>query len=243
MGFKLGLQGLLLGPRECNVVLLNHVLNTQSTRGMFGAVTSFKHTWALSLVLLGRKDGDIEAIKTTYHTRYGDTLLDRIKDVFRRDTLLGNLYMNVLECTPRPGVSEVPEALKKATQADIDKDADALFTATVGAVEAERFAWIFTTSTSARLREVAEVFGKKQGTSLAGVVERKLKKTEALKEELMYILRGLDDRPKRDAELLEATMKGFGMYFPWEAGVMKADGRDRYEGYAACIPRARGGVG
>ncbi|KAF8540832.1 hypothetical protein BDD12DRAFT_554363 [Trichophaea hybrida] len=172
--------------------------------------TSFKYTWMLSLALLGRKDGDIEAIKDSYKRMFGDTLLPFLKEALKKETLLANLFMNALENHSFPGLSEVPEANKKALEDEINKEADDLFTATVGNVEGNKFAWVFTTSSQERLKDIMAAFNTRHKQSLASVVEKKLKKTEAFRDELLYILRGVEDRPKRDAELLENTMKGIG---------------------------------
>lgn len=204
---KLGIHGLLLGPRDLDAFLLNRAL---AEKVKFGS--SFKYTWMLSLALLGRLDGDVDAIKEAYRRMYGDTLLPSLKEALKKEPLLANLYMNALENLANPGLSEVPELQRPALQEQINREADELFTATVGNVEGNRFSWIFTTSSAERLRDISAAFEKKQSQPLASVVEKKLKKTEAFRDELLYILRGLDDRAKRDAELLENTMKGFGRY-------------------------------
>jgi hypothetical protein len=164
----------------------------------------------LELALLGRKDGDINAIKESYRRQFGDKLLPLLKEALKKETLLANLFMNALETHSYPGLSEVPDLNKQALQDQINKDADDLFTATVGNVEGNKFAWIFTTSSQERLKDIAAAFSTRHKQPLASVVEKKLKKTEAFRDELLYILRGVENRPERDAELLENTMKGFG---------------------------------
>lgn len=203
---KIGIHGLLLGPRDFDAFLLHRALVEKAKSG-----SPSKHSWMLSLALLGRRDGDVEAVKEAYRQRHGDTLLPALKEALKKEPLLANLYMNALENLGNPGLSEVPEPQRPALQDQINREADELFTATVGNIEGDRFSWIFTTSTAERLRDISAAFKKKQNQSLASVVEKKLKKTETFRDELLYILRGLDNRAKRDAELLESTMKGFGM--------------------------------
>jgi len=211
---KIGVIGLLMGPKDFDAFMLHYALSDNGKPKPKSKLNfTFKDTWILSLVLLDRKSGDIEAIKDSYRRRYGDNLLHLIKEALRKEPLLGNLYMNVLENRVNPGVSEVDDpAAKNALQTAIDKDADELFTATVGTIEGNKFAWIFTTSSRQRLKEVAEAYKKRQGVALLEAVTKKLKKLDEFKDELSYILMGLDDdlRAKRDAQLLENTMKGFG---------------------------------
>lgn len=205
---KAGINGLLLGPRDFDVFLLHRALAEKAKSS-----SPSKYTWMLSLALLGRLDGDVEAVKEAYRQRHGDTLLPVLKEALRKDPLLANLYMNALENRGNPGLSEVPEPLRPALQDQINREADELFTATVGNIEGDRFSWIFTSSTAERLRNISAAFGKRQNQSLISVVEKKLKKTDIFRDELLYILRGLDNRAKRDADLLENTMKGFGMCY------------------------------
>jgi len=214
---KIGVLGLLMGPKDFDAYMLHYALSDGSGSGSKTKLSStFKYTWILSLVLLNRTSGDIEAIKDSYRRRYGDTLLHSLKEALRKEPLLANLYMNVLENHAFPGVSSAAvagdPAAKAALQTAIDKEADELFTATVGTVEGNRFAWLFTSSSPERLRDIALAYHVKQGVTLLETVNKKLKKLEAFKEVLVYILAGLDEdsRAKRDAELLENTMKGFG---------------------------------
>lgn len=207
---KDALNGLLWGPRDFDAFLLHHALSSPATSKFSSA---FKYIWILSLVLLNRRDGDIDAIQNSFRRMYGDTLLTRLREALRKDDLFQTLFTTVLENRCDPGLSEVLEPERPALQTAIDKEADELFTATVGSVEPAKFAWIFAKASSVRLADVATAYNVKRGHTLVSAVEKKLKKTEAFRDELLYMLRGVagdQEVANRDAELLENTMKGFG---------------------------------
>ena len=207
---KDAIHGLLMGPRDFDAFMLHRALSAPSPTAKFS--NTFKYTWMLSLVLLGRKNGDLEAIKAVYRNLYGETLFPKLKEALRKEDLLHTLYFSVLSEVQQCGSEEVPEAERASATLAVERDADELFTATVGAVEGDVFSRIFARSTTLRLREIATKYAEKRGVTLTSTIEKKLKKQEAFRDELLYVLRGLEDQevPRRDAELLENTMKGLG---------------------------------
>lgn len=206
---KDGVQGLLLGPRDLDAWLIRRGLD--SVEGKFSSRTTIN--WMLSLALLGRKDGDVESIRYAFERMYGsDKLLPALRDAFKKDRALGHLFENVFEGICNPGLSEVSddEAQKCVVEAAINKEVDELFAATVGAVEPEKFAWIFGTSSAARLKNIMDAYDRKYNQRLKTTVKKKMKKYGTIRDGLLYILQGIEDEPRRDAKLLENTMKGLG---------------------------------
>jgi annexin A7/11 len=206
---KLCIHGMLLGPRDLDVYLLHYALTNPSSK-FFGS--SFPRAWMLSLVLLDRKDGDIEAITARYRELHNDDVLKPLKKALKgkNNEPLGTLYMNALENRRNPGTSEVPEAMKLDTQKDIERQAGELYSSGVGEFEPNTASWIFATSTPERLKEIMAAFNKERGQSLIAFIKEKGKKKEGVRDQLLYILEGIENRAKRDAELLEDSMKGIG---------------------------------
>lgn len=126
-----------------------------------------------------------------------------------------HLFQNVLEMQQKPGLTEVGPEQKAAVEAEIEKDVTALITALTGKAEGNQFALVFTTSTPARLRDVVARVEQARKVKLEKEIEKKFK--DPFEDNLQYILAGARDRGKdekerarRDARLIEGTMKGLG---------------------------------
>lgn len=187
--FKDAIRAVVLGPLEFDVWLLN-----RATEG-FG-----KNEIFLSMVLLSRKNGDIEAIKGAYLRKYGKHLVDVI-----RKELSGqfeDLFMNALEA--RRADENVP-----VNDAQVESDANELYTAMVGKSEGNKVSEILVTRSDAMLRKIISKYdGMPHGKPLEKMIEKKF--GGSLKTALLYILHCAKDRALMEARALELTMKGMG---------------------------------
>ncbi|TGZ77902.1 Annexin [Ascodesmis nigricans] len=211
---RLGLLALLLGPLDFDVFLLHQCLTNREV---------FKNPWQLQLILLDRLPGDIHAIKTLYAKEFGISALgsdlrDAMKSAAKQSDPIVHLYQNVLDCTQRPGLTEVDDEFTEVVEQGIFQDVSKLRVALAGNSEGNVFAHIFTTSSPERLQVVLTRFIKEQklGTERQLFKTLKSKFSSPFAEALIYIAKGAMDngdghmRASRDADLLEKTMKGMG---------------------------------
>lgn len=125
-----------------------------------------------------------------------------------------HLFQNILEMQQKPGLTEVGPERKAEIEAGIEQDVTTLLTALTGKAEGNQFALIFTTSTPRRLRDIAARVEAARKIKLEKEIEKKFK--DPFEDSLQYILAGARDegdgkeRAKRDARLIEGTMKGLG---------------------------------
>ncbi|KAL7272759.1 hypothetical protein RUND412_004417 [Rhizina undulata] len=187
--FKDGLRAVLYGPLYFDAWLLNRAMEGFGTK-----------TYYLNLVLLGRKNGDIEAIKDAYHLKYKRHLVADLRKELSGD--VEALFMNALDC--RRWAEDAP-----IDDAAVQNDIMALCEAMVGKPEANMVSEILVTRSDKMLERIISGYGKAfPGKPLEEVIKKKFKGN--MQESLQYILQGVDNRALRDARLLEGTMKGLG---------------------------------
>lgn len=187
--FKDAIRAVVLGPLEFDVWLLN-----RATEG-FG-----KNELFLSMVLLGRKNGDIEAIKDAYFRKYQKHLIDVLRKELSGQ--LEALYMDALEA--RRADESMP-----VNDGQAELDANELYTAMVGKSEGNKVSEILVTRSDAMIRKIVSRYdGMSHGKSLEKMIEKKF--GGGMRTALLYILHGAKDKAMREARALEATMKGMG---------------------------------
>ncbi|KAL0639823.1 hypothetical protein Q9L58_001139 [Maublancomyces gigas] len=187
--FRDAIRAVVLGPLEFDVWLLNRATEGFGTNELF-----------LSMVLLGRKNGDIEAIRDAYFRKYGKHLIDVIKKELSGP--LEALYMDALEA--RRADESVP-----VSDSQVELDANELYTAMVGKSEGNKVSEILVTRSDAMIRKITSKYdGMSHGKSLEKMIEKKF--GGGMKTALLYILHGANNRASREAKALEATMKGMG---------------------------------
>lgn len=243
---SLGIKALLRGPLEFDAHLLCSAfaaINSSGIKkvgktalGLMQRSDERDEFWKLQMVLLDRKNGDIEAIKYAYSQipPDGKTRTNLIDNSERRD-LLGDLtsalakhqakepslvslfqgivdsqYVRVL------GTSEVTnEQERPQVEAAIKADISNLLVALTGKPNGNAFVDVYLKSSRARFEEVIEGV-RKSKPKLEEEIKSKFKTTEKrFYEQLQYILKSFssNQRARRDAELLWATMEGKGQYF------------------------------
>lgn len=187
--FRDAVRAVVLGPLEFDVWLLNRAIEGFGTNEIF-----------LSMVLLGRKNGDIEAIKAAYFRKYAKHLIEVIRKELSGQ--LEALYMDALEARRADESTPVSD-----DQAELD--ANELYTAMVGKSEGNKVSEILVTRSDAMIRKIVSKYdGMSHGKSLEKMIEKKF--GGGMRTALLYILHGANDRASREAKALEATMKGMG---------------------------------
>lgn len=187
--FKDAIRPVVLGPLEFDVWLLNRAVGGFGTNDLF-----------LTMVLLSRKNGDIEAIKEAYFKKYQKHLIEVI-----RKGLSGPfeaLFMNALEARRADESTPINDA-------QVELDAKELYTAMVGKSEGNKVSEILVTRSDAMIRKIVSQYdGMAHGKSLEKMIDKKF--GGGMKTALLYIISGAKDRVLREVRALEGTMKGIG---------------------------------
>jgi annexin A7/11 len=187
--FRDAVRAVVLGPLDFDVWLLH--------RAMDGVGTNVTY---LNLVLLGRKNGDIDAIKAAYYRRYKKHLVEEIRKELSGE--VEALFTDALEAR------RVDESVP-INDAQIDLDVKDLYTAMVGKSEGNRVSEILVTRSDAQIRKIIQIYESRyKGKTLDEVVKKKFK--GHMEEALIYIINGAKNKALRDAKLVEKTMKGLG---------------------------------
>lgn len=155
----------------------------------------------LTEALSGKKNAEIETIKKAYRAKYFVPLQEDLKGDLSGKT--EKLFLMAIEgqrqedwIQPDPNmVTRDVDLLHMATEARLGTDEIQVFT-------------VFTRSNEAHLRAVAYAYQQAHRKSLAEVIKKEFSGHQ--EDALLYILEGAIDKPRRDAELLEEAMKGFG---------------------------------
>jgi annexin A7/11 len=174
---------------------------------------SFSRVNLLSLVLLDRKDGDLEVIINRYRETTGEDLLSKLQQTLTNHPALLKLYSSALQNRRDPGLSEVPEASRLHVQQQIDKAVQDIYSAGVGTFDPNIPSAILACSSEERIRDIMKAFQNSKHTKgLKHFFEEKGKKQSDVVDQLVYILDGVEDRAMRDAIALEKSMAGAGTY-------------------------------
>jgi annexin A7/11 len=179
-----------LGPDESEVFWAHKAMDGLGTNEIL-----------LSEALLGKRNWQMANIKKAYFSRYGRQLEDDLKgDLSGKTERL--FLMAIEECRQEDWIQ--PDLNR------VEQDIDLLWKAGEGKIGTDEitFAQIFTRSNDAHLRALATSYERKYGTSLKKIISKEF--SGHLKQALTYILEGALDKPGRDAQLLEDSMKGLG---------------------------------
>jgi annexin A7/11 len=185
------LRAILLGPLMFDVWLMKRSIDSATIREEF-----------IYLVLLGRKNGDIEAIKALYQQKYQKSLTAVIK---KELSLFGDVRMLVLNALEARRMDDDPRAV---TDDMVKNDVRELHVAISGKAEGHTIAEIMATRSDAALFRIIKEYEATHGKDLLKTLKSKL--SGGMENAVMYILEGAQDRALRDARLLEGTMKGLG---------------------------------
>jgi len=188
--FREGLAAIIRGPLLQDCHLLYNAMDGLGTKESL-----------LNEVLLGRSNADIRAIKTTYEKRYRRRLVDDIKGDLSADT--ERHFLMVLEANRNEDSAPViPQ--------EVDRDVATLWGATEAIRGKQRLTVceIFTKRNDNQLRAIAHTYQQKHGKPLEWVIKKEF--MGHMEDALLYQLRTAMDKAMRDANLLEASMKGFG---------------------------------
>ncbi|KAK6354798.1 hypothetical protein TWF696_003931 [Orbilia brochopaga] len=185
-----GLCALARGPLNFYVFLVERATKGLGTKEFY-----------LDLALLGRSNADMNALKTAFKAKFGRTLESTVAD-------------DLSGCEKRM-FEMVTSATRTEDSAGVNPQH---VTAEVKSLHAATEGRIGTDET-----EVSRIFIKNNDATLAAIakeyertyhmpVETLIKKEFSGHQEdaLLYMLRGVLDKAKRDAELIEGTMKGLG---------------------------------
>lgn len=155
----------------------------------------------LDLALLGRSNADINAIKTAFRAKYSRKLESVISDdLSGTERRMFEMVMSASRTEESAGVNPTNvtaevKALHAATEAKVGTDE----------TEVSR---IFIKSNDATILAIATEYEKTYHQSVESLINSEFSGHQ--KEALLYILKGVQDKAKRDAELIEGTMKGIG---------------------------------
>ncbi|KAL2001579.1 hypothetical protein VTN02DRAFT_1558 [Thermoascus thermophilus] len=161
--------------------------------------------WVLTEVLLGRSNADLDAIKEAYAQRYGGHSLPRdVRDDLSFKT--AELFAMVLEGRRRE--ESVP-----VDPQSVEADARTIHDAPAGGVLGKKkdttaVCHIFARSSNAELRAIDATFAARFGRPLETHLEKHF--SGHMKQALVHMLRSAVDPARRDALLLEESMKGAG---------------------------------
>ncbi|KAI9767905.1 MAG: hypothetical protein M1840_005398 [Geoglossum simile] len=185
--FQHGLLAIVCGPLGQDV---------QNVRKAISGLTADQAV--LNDVLLSRSDADLKAIKAEYLKIFGSPLEH---DVTKR--LSGDVKM-MFEMVLKAEESVVPAGVQ------VDANIVELYDAGQGRMGTDErsFCAVITRKSDAQLRNISKAYQKKYMTPLDEIVDEEF--SLRLKSALHHIVRGANDRPMRDARLLDDAIAGFG---------------------------------
>ncbi|KAF3200482.1 hypothetical protein TWF679_000783 [Orbilia oligospora] len=185
-----GLCALVRGPLNFYVWLVD-----RATKGM-GTKETF-----LDLALLGRSNADINAIKKAFQAKYSRKLESVVSDD------LSGAEQRMFEMVISATRTEEAAGVNPTTVTAEVKALHAATEARMGTNETE-VSRIFIKSNDATILAIATEYERTYHQPVESLIKSEFSGHQ--KEALLYILRGVQDKAKRDAELIEGTMKGLG---------------------------------
>jgi len=177
-----------MGPLESNVYFAHRAVDGAGTNeGM------------LTEAVIGRGPADLAAMKQAFHARYRKNLETEIR---------GDLSMKTEELFMMALSGRRVEEWVQPVPHQIQTEVSALYSAIKRRTGSdETVSRVLTAANDAQLRAIAYEYSKLHGDLV------KMLKSEFsghMKDVFVYLVEGALDKPKRDAELLEASMKGIG---------------------------------
>lgn len=188
--FGYGIVQLASGPLMADVQMLYDAMK--------GAGTKEK---VLNDVLLGRSNADVNAIKNRYGQTFGRDLVAAVKDELSFKT---KRHFEIVLSAQR-----VEDSIQPA-QADIDRDVDALYSATEGKLGTDemRVCSILSTRNDEQIKAIAYAYRLRYARDLDTVIRKEFR--GHMEEALLFQLNRALDKYKHQADLIEEAMKGAG---------------------------------
>ncbi|ROV87742.1 hypothetical protein VMCG_10590 [Cytospora schulzeri] len=188
--FGYGIVQLARGPLMADVHMLYEAMK--------GAGTKEK---VLNDVLLGRSNADITAIKIEYKKAFDKDLIAAVKDELSLKT---ERHFDIVLSAQRVEDSVLP------VQADIDRDVDALYSATEGKLGTDeiRVCSILSTRNDEQIRAIAYTYKRRYARDLDTVIRKEFR--GHMEEALLFQLNRALDKYMHQAKLIEEPMKGAG---------------------------------
>lgn len=188
--FQKGLVQLARGPLMTDVHLLYEAMSGMGTKEAM-----------LNDVLLGRSNADINAIKSAYRKTFHKDLVAAIKDDLSLKT---ERHFEIVLSAQRA------EDSAPVLKADIDRDVDALYSATEGKVGTDemRVCSILSTRNDNQIQTIAREYKLRYARDLEDVIRKEFR--GHMEEVLIFQLRRGVDRNGHQAQLLQETMAGAG---------------------------------
>lgn len=188
--FRQGLLAIIDGPLEHDASVVRDSVQGAGTK-----------EWALNDVLLARSNADLEAIKAAYQHLFNRSLSRDVEDdlSFKTQTL----FRGVLSATRHePWYTPSPQ--------DADAEARTIHDSTSARVinDAAEVCSIFSRASDNELRAINHAYKSRYHKDLDKLLEKSF--SGHMKNALIWILHSATDPAMRDAEALEACMKGAG---------------------------------
>ncbi|KAK6349118.1 hypothetical protein TWF730_009875 [Orbilia blumenaviensis] len=185
-----GLCALVRGPLNFYVWLVD-----RATKGI-GTKETF-----LDLALLGRSNADMNAIKNAFKAKYSRKMESVVSDdLSGSEQRMFEMVISATRTEEGAGVNPT----------NVTAEVKALHNATEGRMGTDEteVSRIFVKSNDATILAIATEYERTYHVSVESLIKSEFSGHQ--KEALLYILRGVQDKAKRDAELIEGTMKGIG---------------------------------
>ncbi|KUI69071.1 Annexin A11 [Cytospora mali] len=188
--FEYGLVQLARGPLLADVHLLFDSMSGMGTKEK-----------VLNDVLLGRSNADMNAIKSAYRHTFHKDLIAAVKDDLSLKT---ERHFEIVLSAQRA------EDSAPLISADIDRDVDALYSATEGKVGTDemRVCSILSVRNDNQIRAIAHAYKLRYARDLETVIRKEFR--GHMEEALIFQLKRAMDKDAHQAELLEAAMAGAG---------------------------------
>lgn len=188
--FEYGLVQLARGPLLADVHLLYDAMSGPGTKER-----------ALNDVLLGRSNADINAIKAAYRQTFKRDLVAAVKDDLSLKT---ERHFEIVLSAQRA------EDSAPVVKPDIDRDVDAIYSATEGKLGTDemRVCSILSTRNDNQIRAIAHEYKLKYARDLETVIRKEF--SGHMADALLFQLRRGIDKYMHQAILLEDAMAGAG---------------------------------
>lgn len=188
--FEYGLVALARGPLMADVHLLHDAMSGPGTKER-----------ALNDVLLGRSNADINAIKAAYRQTFKRDLVAAVKDDLSMKT---ERHFEIVLSAQRA------EDSAPVVKPDVDRDVDAIYSATEGKLGTDemRVCSILSTRNDNQIRAIAHEYRLKYARDLETVIRKEF--SGHMEDALLFQLRRGMDRYMHQAILLEDAMAGAG---------------------------------
>ncbi|KAK0206921.1 hypothetical protein DFS33DRAFT_1257596, partial [Desarmillaria ectypa] len=195
--FRMALHGLALGPLGCDVWLAHLAIDGAGTNETL-----------LTELLLGRSNDELQLLIGAYQKTYHRSLVDAVRDDLSGKTK--RLFTMAL------AASRPPDHFPVNPQ-QVESDVQALYKAGTGKIGTDEIVFfdILVNRSTPHLTALCNAYKIKYKKTLSRVIKSEF--SGHSRDALLYIIKGVKEKRLcegpgiwRDAQLLEASMKGFG---------------------------------